>query len=126
VVRRVTATATKALSTSSMGIFALIGGEVHDVSFDSITFTGDGNAFISTYAGGVIDLATGVTRPGGPMDSLSVTNSTFTAGIYGFSLNGQQNAPPTQTAIKTLTVTGNTITGASAVLKKNLPLNTFQ
>jgi hypothetical protein len=126
VIRRVTASASKAFSTSAMGIFAMLGGEVHDVSFDSITFTGDGNYFLSTYAGTVIDLATGAGRRGRAIDTLSVTNSTFTAGVYGFFLHGTANAGPTQQGVKTLTVTGNRITGATATLKKNLPQNIFK
>ncbi len=124
VIRRVKATASTSFA-SGLGVFAMLGGEVHDALFDGIQFTGDGNYFLTTYAGTVVDLATGVGRPGAPVDSLTVTNSTFTAGIYGLFLNGVANAGPTQAGVKALTVTGNTISGASAALKKALPKNTY-
>ena len=41
IVRRVTATASK-VYCAGLGTFALLGGEMHDVSFDQIHFTGDG------------------------------------------------------------------------------------
>ena len=60
------------------------------------------------------------------METLSVTNSTFTAGTYGLFLNGVANAGRAQAGVKTLTVTGNIISGASAALKKALPQNTYR
>jgi len=110
---------------SSMGLFALIGGGVTDVSIEDSTFVGDGPSFINVYAGDVIT-ADGTKVKGDPMQLLSVTGSTFPALKYGFMLFGVPNAGPTQQGVQQLTVTGNTITGATGALKKSLPHNTFQ
>ena len=120
---RVTLTTSKALYGGAAWFAQL--GAVHDFTVTDSTFVGDGTTFIATYQGAPLDPVTGLARPGDPMETLSVTNSKFTAGIYGFNLNGVMNAAPTQNAVKALTVTGNTITGASAALKKALPQNTF-
>ncbi len=121
---RVTVTTNKA-TFGGTGWFAQLGAGVHDFTVQDSTFVGDGTAFIATYQGAPLDPVTGVSTPAAPMETLSVTNSKFTAGIYGFFLNGLANANPTQKAVKALTVTGNTITGASAALKTALPQNTF-
>lgn len=110
---------------SSMGIFALIGGGVNDMSIEDSTFVGDGPSFINVYAGDVIT-ADGTKVKGDPMERLSVTGSTFPALKYGFMLFGVPHAGPTQKGVQQLTVIGNTITGAAPALKKNLPKNTFQ
>jgi hypothetical protein len=110
---------------SSMGIFALIGGGMKDLSIEDSTFVGDGPSFINVYAGDVIT-ADGTKVKGDPMERLSVTGSTFPALKYGFMLFGVPHAGPTQKGVQQLTVTGNTITGAAPALKKNLPKNTFQ
>ena len=123
VLNRVTLTTSKALYGGAAWFAQL--GAVHDFTVTDSTFVGDGTTFIATYQGAPLDPVTGLARPGDPMETLSVTNSKFTAGIYGFNLNGVMNAAPTQKAVKALTVTGNTITGASAALKKALPQNTF-
>jgi hypothetical protein len=98
---------------------------VNDVSIEDSTFVGDGPSFINVYAGDVIT-ADGTKVKGDPMQLLSVTGSTFPALKYGFMLFGVPNAGPTQQGVQQLTVTGNTITGATGALKKSLPHNTFQ
>jgi len=132
VLRRIDAVVTEELGRapgstqpSSMGLFALIGGGVNDVSIEDSTFVGDGPSFINVYAGDVIT-ADGTKVKGDPMQRLSVTGSTFPALKYGFMLFGVPHAGPMQKGVQQLTVTGNTITGAAPALKKNLPRNTFQ
>lgn len=132
VIRRVDVVASEPLGRpvgatlpSSMGIFAQIGGSAVDVSIQDSKFSGDGPSFISIYQGGVLNQG-GTTVAGDPMQLLSVTGSTFTALKYGILIWGVAHAGPTQKGVLQLTVTGNTITGASAALKKNLPSNTFQ
>ena len=88
--------------------------------------TDDGPAAKAGVRAGDVITADGTKVKGDPMQRLSVTGSTFPALKYGFMLFGVPHAGPTQKGVQQLTVTGNTITGATAALKKNLPKNTFR
>jgi len=131
VARRIKATVSEELgrvpgspTPSSMGVFAQIEGSTVDFALADSVFLGDGSYFIGVYKGSVVQ-ADGSKVPSGPMQTLTVTNSAFPALKYSFMLFGTPNAAPTQTGVVTLTVTGNTITGANSVLKKSLPNNTY-
>ncbi|HEY7058914.1 MAG TPA: hypothetical protein VH458_20415 [Vicinamibacterales bacterium] len=124
VLRRVRAQVSKSEFGGS-GFFVLAGGELHDLSILDCTFEGDGPAFLSYYIGRVLE-ADGGKREAAPMESLTITGSTFSAGRYGLMLAGVPQAGPRQTGVKKLVVTGNTITGANAALRKNLPNNTYR
>jgi hypothetical protein len=106
------------------GIFALITGEPADLTFTGGVSVTDGTATI-LYDPGKVLTADGTTRQGGPIAALTVTDKYFRTGIYGINLAGVVNAGPSPKGVVKLVVTGNTIAGASAALKKNLPQNTY-
>lgn len=63
-----------------------------------------------------------------PMDRVILEGCTFGLNKYGITVNGhhaQLEYPLINTAIKQLTIQGNTITGATAKFKQNFPDNTY-
>jgi len=126
VFRRVIANCRKALSgLSHAGIFALIQGEPDDVLIEDCEFTGDGKDTINYSPGTCLDPVTHVSRTAGKLNALAVMGSKMTMGEYGFMLGGSANAVNWQASVASLVATGNTFSGASSVLKAQLPNNTY-
>ena len=122
VVRRVKITASKAFG--GRGQLALIAGEPGSITFDSVTVKCDGSSFIYYAPGKVIDPVTKVYRPAGKLDALTLLNSYGFLGVYGIMLGANANALRWQDSVNTLTVSGNTFSGATT-MKATLPDNTY-
>lgn len=124
VVRRAKITATSKVY-GGRGILALITGAPHDVTFDSNTAITDGNCIVLVEKSGSALQADGTKRPAGNVARLVITNNRLVAGTYGLFLSGHVAGERWQDSVDELTFTGNTIAGASAKLKKNMPDNTY-
>jgi hypothetical protein len=122
----VKSTASKSAPYYGFGAFAAISGEAHDLTMEDCEFNGNGSFFITYDPGNVTDPVTGIKRPAGPMENLTVTGSKFTAGSYGIKLAGNINGgQPTPPVVNNLIVTGNTVSGAQTALKTKFPDNTY-
>lgn len=123
ILRGNTCTARKAYG---LAIAGGITGAPADVTFDGNTLILEGTRIVGYDAGNVLTPDGTTTQPAGPMGTLTFTGNRVSGGMtYSFMLQGVANAGPTQTGVKTLTITGNTFSDASSALKKNAPQNTY-
>jgi hypothetical protein len=83
---------------------------IGSIEVDNVDVVHDGSSFF--YGTGLID-------------SISVANSRFNAGSYGFNLAGGANLSNQAAGVVTLNVSGNTISQAASALKLKIPANTW-